>query len=151
VHSLSIFGVRMSHEQPQIHKSHHNLNLGEATTFSLIVYFVPLHGATSKWHFVSGLLNGKFPELGLPQLWGPITLCENLRLQWGLKQSCSPCWKLSNGMLHTTCTQGNWVNSWLLVFKIKLPIWLPTFLLAITCVSNVQMVHANPFQTSMFK
>jgi hypothetical protein len=31
----------------------------------------------------------KFPKLGLPQLWGLITLCENLQLRWGLKQSCS--------------------------------------------------------------
>ncbi len=28
---------------------------------------------------------------------------------------------------------------------VKLPIWLPTFLLIITCVSNVQMSHASPF------
>jgi hypothetical protein len=25
-------------------------------------------------------------------------LCADLRLRWGLKQSCSPRWKLSNGM-----------------------------------------------------
>jgi hypothetical protein len=34
------------------------LNLGEATTFPLIVYSAPLHRATSKWHFVPGLPNG---------------------------------------------------------------------------------------------
>jgi len=57
----------------------------------------------------------KFPKLGLPQLWGPITLHANLLLRWGLKQSCSPCWDLFNGMLHTTYTQGNWVDSRLLM------------------------------------
>ncbi len=36
-------------------------------------------------------------------------------LRWGLKQSCSPCWDLSNYMLHATCMQGNRGDSWLLV------------------------------------
>jgi len=49
----------------------------------------------------------KFSQLGLPQLWGPITLCANLWLRWGLKQSCSLRRNLSNNMWHTTCTQGN--------------------------------------------
>jgi hypothetical protein len=35
----------MSHEQIQIHKTHHDLDLGEATTFPIIVYFVHLHKA----------------------------------------------------------------------------------------------------------
>jgi hypothetical protein len=57
----------------------------------------------------------KFPKLGLLQLWGPITLCANLWLRWGLKQSYSPHWKLSNDMLHATFTRRNRVDSWLLV------------------------------------
>jgi hypothetical protein len=57
----------------------------------------------------------KFLKLALLRLWGPITLCANLRLRWGLKQSCSPCQGLSNGMSDATCTQGNWVDSQLLV------------------------------------
>jgi hypothetical protein len=57
----------------------------------------------------------KFPKLGFLQLWGPITLCANLQLRWNLKQSCSPCQELFNGMWHATFTQENWVNSWLLV------------------------------------
>ncbi len=44
MHSWSIFGAKTSHEQPQTHKTHHNPELGEATTFPLIVYFVVLHG-----------------------------------------------------------------------------------------------------------
>jgi hypothetical protein len=57
----------------------------------------------------------KLPKLKLPWLWDPITLHVNLRLKWSLKQSCSPYQELSNGMSHTTCMQGNWVDSKLLV------------------------------------
>jgi hypothetical protein len=53
----------------------------------------------------------KFPKLGFLQLWGPITLCANLRLRWGLKKSCTPCQELSNDMSHATCMQGNQGNS----------------------------------------
>jgi hypothetical protein len=59
----------------------------------------------------------KFPKLGLLQLWGPIILCVDLRLKWGLKKSYSPCWEFSKGMWHTTYTQGNQGDSWLLVVK----------------------------------
>jgi hypothetical protein len=45
VHSLSTFGARTNHGQIQTHRTHHSLDLGEATTFPLIVYFVPLHKA----------------------------------------------------------------------------------------------------------
>jgi hypothetical protein len=37
------------------------------------------------------------------------------------------------------------------VVGVKLPIWLLTLLLTITCVSGVQMGHASPFQTSTFQ
>ncbi len=57
----------------------------------------------------------KFSQLGLLWLWGPITLCEDFRLKWGLKQSCRTFLELFNGMLHATCTQGNRGDSWLLV------------------------------------
>jgi hypothetical protein len=43
VHSWSTFGVKTSHEQTQTHKTHHGPDLGEATTFPLIIYFVPGH------------------------------------------------------------------------------------------------------------
>jgi hypothetical protein len=59
----------------------------------------------------------KFPKLVLPRLWGPITLCVDLRLRWGLKQSCSTHWELFKGMWHATCTQGNQGDSWLLVVE----------------------------------
>jgi hypothetical protein len=57
----------------------------------------------------------KFPKLGPPKLWEPITLCVDLWLNWGLRKSCSPCWDLSNGMSHATCTQINWGDSQLLM------------------------------------
>jgi hypothetical protein len=57
----------------------------------------------------------KFPKLGLSQLWRPITLCLDLRLRWSLKKSYSLHQKLSNGMGHATCTQGNRGDYWLLV------------------------------------
>jgi len=40
----------------------------------------------------------KSKELGLPQLWGTITLRTDLQLRWGPKQSCSLHRQLSNGM-----------------------------------------------------
>jgi hypothetical protein len=57
----------------------------------------------------------KFPKLGLSRLWGPITLCEDLQLRWGLKKSYNLCQELFNGISYTTYTQGNWGNSFLLV------------------------------------
>ncbi len=59
----------------------------------------------------------KFPKLGLPWLWGPIILSIELWLRWGLKESCSLCWELSNDMWQATCTQGNRSDSWLLVVR----------------------------------
>jgi hypothetical protein len=59
----------------------------------------------------------KLPQLGLSQFWGPITLHADLWLGWGLKYSCSPHLKNFNGMSHTTWTQGNQVNFWLLIVR----------------------------------
>jgi hypothetical protein len=69
----------------------------------------------------------KFPKLGLSQFWGPITLCPNLQLQWDLKQSCSPCWKLFNNMSHATYMQGIRVDSWLLVVESQIANLTPSF------------------------
>jgi len=60
----------------------------------------------------------KFAKLGLPQLWRHITLCANLWLRWGLKQSYSLHQELSNGMWHTIYTQGNQSDSRLLVVNL---------------------------------
>ncbi len=56
-------------------------------------------------------------QLRLPRLWGRITSCANLWLQWDLKQRCSPCRELSNGVSHSTCTHQGRVDSWLLVVR----------------------------------
>jgi hypothetical protein len=47
--------------------------------------------------------------------WGPITLCVELRLRWGMKKNYSPHQELPNSISHATCTQGNQVDSWLLM------------------------------------
>jgi hypothetical protein len=57
----------------------------------------------------------KLPRLGVLQLCGTITSCADLRLWWGLNWSCSPRQDLSNGVLHGTCMQRNWVDSQLSV------------------------------------
>jgi hypothetical protein len=62
----------------------------------------------------------KFLKLRFLQLWGPITMCANLLLQWGLKQSYSSCQELFNGMSHVTYTQGNWVDYWPLVGRTQI-------------------------------
>ncbi len=59
----------------------------------------------------------KFPNLRLPQLWGPITFSTDLRLIWTLEQSCSSRQELFNGMWHANFTQGNQVDSRLLVVE----------------------------------
>ncbi len=57
----------------------------------------------------------KLSHFGLPRLCEFITLCSDLRLGWGLKQTCNSPWELSNGMLYSTCTPRGRVDSWLLV------------------------------------
>ncbi len=128
MHNWSTFGARTSHGQTQTHKTHHSPNLGEATTFPLIIYYMALQEAHIQMAFLSRdsqMGNLKFPKLGLPQLWSPITLCVNLWLRWGLKQSCSPLWELFNGMSHATYTQGNQVDSRLLVVKSQIVNLIP--------------------------
>jgi len=51
MHSWSIIDTKMSHGQTQTHKTHHDLDLGEATTFPLIVYFVPGHETNTQMSF----------------------------------------------------------------------------------------------------
>jgi len=51
VHSLNTFGAWMSHGQTRTHKDHHGLDLGEAITFPLIVYFMSGHGVNTQMAF----------------------------------------------------------------------------------------------------
>jgi hypothetical protein len=119
VHSWSTFGARTNHGQTRICNAHHGLYLGEATTFSLIVYSVPFHEAHIQMAFCFG--SPEIPKVGTPAIlgllrfWGSITLCEDLWLRWSLKQSCSLHQELSNYMSRATCMQGNQVDYWLLM------------------------------------
>jgi hypothetical protein len=79
--SWSTFGAQTSHEHTWTHKIHHGLNLGEVTTFPLIVLSMPSHGAYTQMSFCLGTPNlgiPKFPKLGLSQIWRPITFFVNL-------------------------------------------------------------------------
>jgi hypothetical protein len=71
VHSLNIFCARTSHGQTRTHKTHHGPDLGEATTFPLIVYSMADHKPASKWHLVPGLPS---ESLEIPKLGTPMTL-----------------------------------------------------------------------------
>jgi hypothetical protein len=71
VHNLSTFGVRTNHRQIRAHKTHHRLDLREATTFPLIVYSVAGHGTNIQMAFFSRLPNGS-PEI--PKVRTPVTL-----------------------------------------------------------------------------
>jgi hypothetical protein len=69
VHSLSTFGARTSHGQTRTHKIHHGLNLGEATTFPLIVFSMLGHKSNTQMSFcpkTPKLGVSKFSKLGLP-------------------------------------------------------------------------------------
>ncbi len=93
MHSWNTFGARMNHKQTRTHKIHHSLDLGETTTFPLIMLSMPGHGPYTQMSFCHGtpkLGILKFPKLGLLQLWKLITSYVNLWLRWSLKQSCSP-------------------------------------------------------------
>ncbi len=101
----------MSHGRTQTHKTHHGLDLGKPppSPYSILC-------ASPRGPHPNGFLSlPKFPKLGFPQLCRAITLCVDLWSRWSLKQSCNPCRELSNSMSHTTYTQGNQVDSWLLV------------------------------------
>jgi len=54
VHNWGTFGAKTSHGQTQTYKIHHGPNLGEATTFPLIINFVPLHEAHIQMAFCLG-------------------------------------------------------------------------------------------------
>jgi len=59
----------------------------------------------------------KLSRFELPRFCEFITLCSYLRLGWGLKQTCSPYWELSNNVLHSICTHRCQFDSQLLVVR----------------------------------
>ncbi len=97
---------------------HRGLDLGEAITFPLILFFVINHGGCIQMSFclkTPKLGVSKFPKLGLPTLWRAIISCANLWLKWAFKQSYNPCWKLCNNMWHAIYMHLFQGDSWLLV------------------------------------
>jgi hypothetical protein len=115
---LHSFSVGTSHGRPWTHLTHHNLDLGEATTFRHIVF-----SATPRGGYIRMALFPRTPKeesrncpgLDSPRLWASITSCSNFGLGWGLKKSCSFLWELSNAMLHSYCIRRIRVDSWLLM------------------------------------
>jgi hypothetical protein len=110
----------MSHGQTHTHKTHHGPNLGEVTTFSLIVFSMPSHKAYTQMSFcleTPKLGVPKFSKLGFLQLWRFIISCAYFRLRWDLKQNCSPRQELSNDMCHATYEIVNQGDSWLLMVR----------------------------------
>ncbi len=122
----------MNHKHTQIHKTHHNLDLGEATTFPLIVFSVISHRGYIQMSFCLGIPKlgvSKFPKLGVPTLWKAITSCVDLQLRWGFKQSCNPNPKKSKDMWHATYTHIIQGNSQLLMVESQIGILIldPSF------------------------
>jgi hypothetical protein len=103
--------------QTRTHKTHHGPNLGEATTFPFIIYFVPSHETSTQMPFCPRTPKW---ESRNSQSWdsydfgGPNFLC---RPSIELKQSCIPCRELSNCMWHIACTQENRGDSRLLMVE----------------------------------
>ncbi len=83
MHNLKTFGAWTNHKQTRTYKTHHGPNLGEATTFPLIVFSMLGHEVYTQMLFcprTPKLKVLKFLKLGFPQLWRPIILCTNLQL-----------------------------------------------------------------------
>jgi len=72
--SWNIFSSRTSHEQTWTHETHDGPNLGEAIIFPFIVFSMLSHDANTQMLICCG-----------SRLWGPIILCVDLQLSWGLK------------------------------------------------------------------
>jgi hypothetical protein len=86
MHSWSIFGVRTSHRQIQIHKIHHGSDLGE-------LYSKPFHDAHIQMAFVPGLPSGSFEiaKVGTIVTLEPHNFACRPLIEMSLKQSCSSC------------------------------------------------------------
>jgi hypothetical protein len=90
----------------------------------------------------------KLSRFGLPRLWAFITSCSDLRLGWGMKQSCSSLWELSNAMSNSFYIRRIRVDSRLLVVGSQIASLTPGPFSPITWAANVQMAHAKTFWTS---
>ncbi len=130
---LEHFGARMNYGQTRTHKTHHSPDFGGS-------HHLPPYNilCAQPWDRHPNVILSqdsqmdvlKFPKLGFLQLWGPITLCEDFE-SFPTLCGTQPTRKEIGAILD---------------FQ-----WLGALLLAITCVLNVQMGHAIPFQTSTFQ
>jgi hypothetical protein len=70
MHSWNTFGAWTSHEHTQIHKTHHGPDLGEATTFPLIIFYVIHRGGYTQMAFFPWLQVGspEIPKIGTPTI-----------------------------------------------------------------------------------
>jgi hypothetical protein len=83
-----------------------------------ILCITPPHlhlNGTFSWDSQGGV--PKLSRFELPGLWQFIIFCLDLRLGWGLEQTYSSPWELSNSMSHSTCTHQGQVDSWLLMVE----------------------------------
>jgi hypothetical protein len=62
VHNLSTFGVRTSHKQTRTHKIHHVPDLGDATAFPLIIYYLHGHMTITQMAFCPGTPKWESPN-----------------------------------------------------------------------------------------
>jgi hypothetical protein len=134
----------MNHGHTRIHKTHHGLNLGEVTTFPLIVFSTAHHENYTQMTFFSGFLT--IPEIGTPVTLGIYKfLCKPLievktKAKLYLSSRAFQCHVAH--LLHP-CNLGQFLifSGW----ESKLILWLPTILLTITCAISIQMDNASPF------
>jgi hypothetical protein len=84
MHGWNTFGARMSDGHTWTHKIHYSMDLGEAITFPLIIFFFINHGGCIQMSFWLRTLKlgvSKFPKLGLLAFWKAITFYVDLC--WG--------------------------------------------------------------------
>ncbi len=82
--------------------------------------------------------SSKFPKLGF--LWLYLQTSD-----WGLNQSCSPHQELFNSMLHATYTQGNRIDSQLLMVENQIANLTPGPSFGNNLCFKLQIGHASPF------
>jgi len=93
--------------QPKLRGSHH---LPPYSIFCI----APLHPHPNGFYSWASQGGDEIVPIWTPRrLWELITPGSNLGLRWGLKQTCSSPQDLSNGMLHSTYTHWDRVDSWL--------------------------------------
>jgi len=104
------------------HLTHHGPDSGEATTFPHIVFSTALGGGYIQMALFPGTPKeesqnclGLESRVGVLGLWELISPGFDLRLEWGLNQSCSFSRELSNAMLHSFSRRREEIDSWLLV------------------------------------